>query len=99
MFAGRLAYAWELLAENSCFAAVYRRQAAAASAAAVSAADVACEAAELADYHASTAHFSSYANDYFDDRAIAEMEAAYDRAVKERAEDSARWQEFGIYSD
>jgi hypothetical protein len=62
------------------------------------AADTALEAAEVGFYHASTAHLSSYANDYFDYRAIKEVEDEYDRRVAERAEDSARWREFGIYS-
>jgi hypothetical protein len=40
----------------------------------------------------------SYANDYFDYRAIKEMEDEYDQRVAERAADSARWREFGVYS-
>ena len=94
-----MAFAWELLSEHSYLTALRRRLAAAASAAAVSAADTACEAAELADYPASTAHYSSHANDYFFDRELEEMDAAYARRVREWEEDRARWLEFGIYSD
>ena len=72
-----MAFAWELLSEHSYLTALRRRLAAAASAAAVSAADTACEAAELADYHASTAHYSSWANDYMTDRAIEELGSNY----------------------
>ena len=72
-----MAFSWELLSEHYYLTALRRRVAAAASAAAVSAADTACEAAELADYHASTAHYSCWANDYMTDRAIMELGSDY----------------------
>ena len=65
----------------------------------MSAASITCEAAEIADYHTSTAHLSSYANDCFTDCAIEEAEADYECTVRERAADSAQWQEFAITSD
>ena len=65
----------------------------------MSAVSTACEAAEVADYHASTAHPSRLANDYFTYRAIEEMEADCEHRASERAADSAQWREFGIYSN